>query len=100
MNQPAIPAMTATIVPASSALTMNGYAVSCWKSDTGSHDRPAAARTLAMVVASMPVAVVSRGLRDPGHDQPSVLTVEHVDRDAVQLTQRVRRDHLVGRAHR
>src|SRR2546430_14577926 len=89
MNQPTTPAITATTVPASSALTMNGKAVSCWKSDTGSSEGPAPPAKLASTMAS---AVASGGLRQPDDDAAAVRGLQHLDRHAVQAAERRPRD--------
>src|SRR5438445_11391218 len=94
MNQPTTPAITATTVPASSALTMNGKAVSCWKSDTGSSDWPAPPANLASTMAS---AVAGWGLRQTDDDAAAVRGLEHLDRHAIQAAQRRSRDHLARR---
>src|SRR5438874_10512179 len=91
MNQPVTPAMTATIVPASSALTMNGYANSCRKSSSRFHDRPWKTAASTMAVA---VAVHERRLRLAHDDEPPVRGVQHLDRHAEEPRQRLARDHL------
>ena len=80
MNQPTAPAITATIVPASSALTMNGYSVSCCMSEIRSGDGPAPARALA---AGMAVAVLGGGLGQADHYEAAICGAEDFDRGAV-----------------
>ena len=75
MNQPIAPAITATIVPASSAWTMNGKSVSCSKSLTGFQERPAS--SVGMVVAGV---VVGGRLGGADDDEAAVGGLEHLDR--------------------
>src|SRR5947208_1790156 len=91
MNQPVTPAITATIVPASSALTMNWKERSCCTSLTGFQDRPwkSAASTMRVTVA-----VHERGLGLPDDDEPAVGGAQHLDRSAVETAQRLARDHF------
>ena len=96
MNQPTTPAMTATTVPASSALTMNGNAVSCRKSETGSSDRTAR-RPLSELVMLVAIAVVGGRLGQPDDDEAPVGRLQHLDRDAVEAGERRRGDHLARR---
>src|SRR5207237_5615973 len=84
MNQPVTPAITATIVPASSALTMNRYEKSCRTSSTGFQDSPWKIAASSMGVA---VAVDERRLRLPDDDEPAVGGAEHLDRRAVEPAQ-------------
>src|SRR5438105_8476991 len=93
MNQPVTPAMTATIVPASSALTMKGYARSWWRSVSGFQESPWKTAALGMTVA-----VDERGFRLPDDDEPAVGGVQNLDRCAVEAAERFARDHLFGRA--
>src|SRR6266566_3530973 len=90
MNQPVTPAMTATIVPASSALTMNGYEKSCRTSDTRFQDSP-----WKIEASGMAVAVDERSLRLPDHDEPAVTRAQHLDRRAEQPRQRLAGDHVL-----
>src|SRR2546421_10342300 len=89
MNQPVTPAMTATIVPASSALTMNGYVNSCRKSSSRFHDRP-----WKTAASSMAVAVMEGRLGLAADDEPPVRGVQHLDRHAEEPRQRLARDHI------
>src|SRR2546421_8813254 len=93
MNQPVTPAMTATIVPASSALTMKGYAKSWWRSVSGFQESP-----WNTAASGMTVAVHERGFRLSDHDEPAVGGVQDLDRCAVEAAERLARDHLFGRA--
>src|SRR5207245_1164278 len=94
MNQPVTPAITATIVPASSALTMNGKEKSCWRSSSGFHDSP---WNSAASVMRMTVAVHERRLGLSDDDEPAVGGAQHFDRCAVETSERLARDHLLGR---
>src|SRR5947207_12844136 len=76
MNQPTTAAMTATTVPASSALTMNWYSKSWPRS-------------------GMARAVNVRRLRLADDHQPPVGGAQHLDGHAVEARQRGTRDHLV-----
>src|SRR5206468_12232301 len=93
MNQPVTPAMTATIVPAASALTMKGYVKSCWTSVSGFQESP-----WKTAASGMTVAVHERGLGLADDDEPAVGGVEDLDRRAVEAAERLARDHLFGRA--
>src|SRR6516225_5116436 len=90
MYQPATAASTATIVPASSALTMNGNVNSSRRSVTGSSE--SCVFTSRNQFVAVAVHVRRLGLAD--HDQASVSGPEHLDRGAVQLAQRRRGDDL------
>src|SRR5438045_2520421 len=92
MNQPVTPAMTATIVPASSALTMKGSAKSWRTSSTRFQDSPWKTAASTMVV---PVAVHERRFGLSDDDQSAVRGVQHFDRRAVETAERLTRDHLV-----
>src|SRR5690348_6877028 len=89
MNQPMTPAMTATIVPASRAFTMNGYEKSWSRSVTGFHESP-----WKIAASGMAVAVDERRLRLTDDDQPVVGRAQHLDRCAVEPRERLARDHL------
>src|SRR5512133_3499597 len=93
MNQPVTPAMTATIVPAASALTMNGYAKSCWTSVTGFQESP-----WKTAASGMTIAVDEWGLRLADDDEPPVGGVQDLDRRAVETGERPARDYLLRRA--
>src|SRR2546422_8380618 len=97
MNQPTTPAITATTVPASSALTMNGKAVSCWKSDTGSSDGPAPPAKLASTMAS---AVAGRGPPPPADDAAAVRGPQHPHPHAIHAAERRPPDHPPRRPRR
>src|SRR5438045_353258 len=81
--------MTATIVPASSALTMNGYVNSCRKSSSRFHDKP-----WKTAASSMAVAVMAGRLGLADDDEPPVRGVQHLDRHAEEPRQRLARDHI------
>src|ERR1700704_5629995 len=98
MNQPTTPAVTATAVPASRALTMNGNAVSCWKSETGSSDRLGPESALRMLMTFVTIAVVSRCLGQSGDHQAPIRGPQHLDGDAVEPAEGRRGDHLSWRA--
>src|SRR5436305_385537 len=89
MNQPMTPAITATAVPASSALTMNGNVRSERTSSTGFHESPVKTDSMSMV----PVQVGSAD-----HHEPAIRCAENLDRHAVQRTERLRRDDFFRRA--
>src|SRR5437879_3287642 len=91
MNQPVTPAMTATIVPASSALTMNGKETSCWRSLIGFQESPWKMAASGMRVT---VAVDERRLGLSDHDEPAVGGAQHLDRRGVETAERLARDHL------
>src|SRR3989442_13585701 len=91
MNQPVTPAMTATIVPASSALTMNGNEKSCWTSLTGFQERPWKSASSSMRVT---IAVHERRLGLSDDDEPAVGGAQDLDRRAVETTERLYRDHV------
>src|SRR5690348_7750856 len=91
MYQPTTAASTATIVPASSALTMNGKANSSRRSVIGLSE----SWVLISGHELVPVTVMVRRLRMPDDDQAAVGRPQHLDRRAVQLAQRARRDHLL-----
>src|SRR5579862_8907455 len=93
MNQPVMPAITATIVPASSALTMNGNEKSPETSLARFHERPGNDGA-----STMPVAVHERCFRRADDDQSSVGRSQNLDRRAVQASERLGRDHRLGRA--
>src|SRR5712692_6516219 len=95
MNQPVTPAMTATIVPASSALTMNGYEKSCRRSLIGFQESPWKSEASSMRVA---VAVHERRLGLSDDDEPAVGCSQHLDRCAVETAQRLARDHRLRAA--
>src|SRR6266487_4522646 len=88
MNQPVTPAMTATIVPASSALTMNGYEKSCCRSMSGFQESP-----WKIAASSMPVAVHERCLGLADDDESAVGGAQHLDRSAVETAEGLARDH-------
>src|SRR5436190_5789462 len=94
-NQPVIPAMTATIVPASSALTMNAYERSSWRSSSGFAERPWKIAASAMLVA---VAVHERRLGLADDHEPAVGGAQHLDRGAVEPAEGRARDHVLGHA--
>src|SRR5437879_3903939 len=90
MNHPTTPAMTATIVPASSALTMNGNSVSARRSWTGSSDgAPVAGR----LVMRMAIAVVGGRLGHADDDEPALARLEDLDGRFVQPAERGGGDH-------
>src|SRR5689334_3670309 len=89
MNQPIAPAITATIVPASSACTVKGNSVSCSRSLTGFQERPAS--SMAMIVAWV---VVSRGLRGADDDEAAIRGFKHLDRHPVKAAQRRAGDYF------
>src|SRR5438876_3197600 len=91
MNQPMTPAITATIVPASSALTMNWNEKSSWRSVTGFQESPWKIAASGMFVT---VAVNEGRLGLPDDDEPSVGGVQHLDRRSVEPAERLARDHL------
>src|SRR5213592_4558126 len=84
MNQPVTPAMTATIVPASSAWTMNGNDTSSWKSLIGFQESPWKRAASAMRVT---VAVHERRLGLSDDDEPAVGGAQYLDRHAVQTAE-------------
>src|SRR5207248_2287507 len=92
---PMTPAITATIVPASSALTMNGNAVNRSISVTGFSDGPACATAL---VISMSIAVMRRCFGKPDDHEPAVAGLQDFDRDPVEPAERRSRDHLRRRS--
>src|SRR5438067_2118277 len=94
MNQPVTPARTATIVPASRALTMNGYETSWRTSSARFHDSPSKMAASSMGV--VPVAVDERRLRLPDDDQAAIRGAQHLDRRAVESAERFGRDHVLG----
>src|SRR5439155_16448151 len=93
MNQPVTPAITATIVPAASALTMKGYVKSCWTSVSGFQESP-----WKTAASGMTVAVDEWGLGLTDDDEPAVGGMEDLDRRAVEAAERLARDHLFGSA--
>src|SRR5439155_6134221 len=93
MNQPVTPAMTATIVPASIALTMNGNEKSWRTSSTRFQDSP---RKIAASGMGVAIAVDKRGFRLADDDEPAVRRAQHLDRRAVETTEVGTRDHIVG----
>src|SRR5436189_1509606 len=95
INQPVTPAMTATIVPASSALTMNGKAKSWRTSSAGFQESPWKTEASSMLV---PVSVDERSFRLADDDEPAVGGAQHLDRRAVEAAERGARDHLGGAA--
>src|SRR5260370_5358872 len=96
MNQPATPAITATIVPAASALTMNGNVNSAWTSWIGFQDSPWKSAALIMRVR-VTVAVDERRFRLSDDDEPAVGRAQHLDRRAVETAERLARDHRFRR---
>src|SRR5580765_6104429 len=92
MNQPVTPAITATIVPASSAWTMNGNETSSRMLLTGFQESPW--KTAASSVC-MAVAVHERRLGLSDHDEPAVGRLQHLDRHAVQTAEGLGRDHVL-----
>src|SRR5947207_1478391 len=90
MNQPVTPAITATIVPASSALTMNGWAKSSWRSVSGFQE--SCWKTAA---STMAVAVHERRLRLADDHESAVRGAQHLDRRPVEMAERLARDHLL-----
>src|SRR5256714_13152366 len=93
MNQPVTPAMTATIVPAASALTMKGYVKSCWTSVSGFQESP-----WKTAASGMSAAVDGGGVGLTDDDEPAVGGTEDLDRRAVEAAERLARDHLFGSA--
>src|SRR2546423_1430762 len=93
MNQPVTPAMTATIVPAASALTMKGYVKSCWTSVSGFQESP-----WKTAASGMTVAMDEWGLGLTDDDEPAVGGMEDLDRRPVEAAERLARDHLFGSA--
>src|SRR2546423_13710135 len=110
MYQPAAEARTATIVPASSALTMNGNRSSWCRSDTrfsesdglpliGAGPTPGSAKaTGCRSLLGVAIAVDVRRLGLADHDQPPVASAENLDRRSIQLAELRRGDHLVDPA--
>src|SRR5579862_4992445 len=94
MNQPIAPASTATAVPASSAFAMKWNSSSRCTSATGFHEIPW--KIAASVLMARAVQV--RGLRLAHDDAPAVAAEQHLDRRGVQPAERLRGDHLLGRA--
>src|SRR5690348_2757680 len=92
MNQPVTPAITATIVPASRALTMNGYETSWRTSSNRFQDSPWKIAASTMLMA---VAVHERGFRLADDHEPAVRGAQHLDRGAVKAAQRPAGDHFV-----
>src|ERR1700720_4726780 len=82
MNQPTAPAITATIVPASSACTMKGNSVSASRSPTGFQESPAS--SIAMIVAGV---VMGGWLRRADDDETPVGGFQNLDRHAVEAAQ-------------
>src|SRR5262249_50884947 len=94
-NQPVTPAITATIVPASSAWTMNGKRKSSRTSWTRFQESPWKTAASGMGVR-VPVAVHERRLRLADDDEAAGGRVQHLDRRAVQAAERLARDHVRG----
>src|SRR2546423_13043143 len=94
MNQPVTPAMTATIVPAASALTMKGYVKSCWTSVSGFQESPS--KTAA---SGMTVAEDEWGLGLTDDDEPAVGGMEDLDRRPVEAAERHSRQFLFWNGH-
>src|SRR3989442_12038871 len=91
MNQPMTPAITATIVPASSALTMNWNETSSWRSVTGFQESPWKIAASGMCVT---VAVNEGRLGLPDDDEPAVGGAQHLDPCSVEPAERFARDHV------
>src|SRR5919108_476670 len=89
MNQPTMAAVTATIVPASRALTMNGNAVNSRRSDAGFQERPAAMRLVGMALG-----VDRRWFRLADDDQTAIGGPKDLDCDAVKTAEGLARDDL------
>src|SRR6516164_8585665 len=94
MYQPTTAASTATIVPASSALTMKGNVSSSRRSVIGSSE--SCVFTSRNQFVAVAVDVGRLGL--PDHDHATVLRSQHLDRGAVELAQRRGRDDYLDRA--
>ena len=96
MYQPTVAASTATIVPASSALTMKPKLSSCRRSSIGFGESEGL-----RLMGDVAVAVDVGGLGLADDDELPVARAQHLDRQAVQARQGGRGDHLVDRsAHR
>src|SRR5690242_92724 len=97
MYHPTTAPNIATIVPASSALTMNGKVNSARRSAMGSGE----SCVLTSPHQFVPRGVMVRGLGLTDHDQSPAGRAQHLDRRTVELGQRRGRDHLLdGAAHR
>src|SRR3974390_3489060 len=94
MYQPTPAASTATIVPASIALTMNGNVSSSRRSVIGLSESCVFTSRDEFVAVS--VHVRSLGLADDDH--APVLRSQHLDRGAVELAERRGRDDCLDRA--
>src|SRR5205085_1148135 len=92
MNQPVTPAMTATIVPASSALTMKGYAKSWCMSVSGFQESP-----WNTAASGMTVAVHEGSFWLPDDDEPAVGGMQDLDRRPVETAEGLARDHVFRR---
>src|SRR5947209_8679005 len=90
ISHPAIPAATATMVPAASALTMKRYSRTSDTSWNGSHvgEAPAAASTMPVSAGSVPlgmaVVVVRRRVGRADHHQAPVGRAQDLDGQPVQ----------------
>src|SRR4051812_19689740 len=96
MNHPIAAATMATIVPARNALTMKWNASALRTSSTTFQVSLTSApveSTPASVSMAVQIGVVRRGLGVTDDHQPSVGSMEHLDRRAVEAAQRLGRDH-------